>query len=160
MVFFGSVALLFTLHRVPEGRVRRRIGQLAGVTSLVLAVVAALGLGMFLAGRGAGVRLGPIPEGTPINTIASFDPNATREQKLAALDALSTFFLKHQGVGTNAAPADKEERRREFEATVAPKLLDASKCPDYVTDRGHDYEFMRRLTDDEKRELIALLKTF
>jgi hypothetical protein len=36
----------------------------------------------------------------------------------------------------------------------------ASKCPDFVTDRGHDYEFIRRLSDDDKRELIALIRTF
>jgi hypothetical protein len=38
--------------------------------------------------------------------------------------------------------------------------MNASKCPDFVTDRGHDYEFIRRLTDEEKRQLKALLKTF
>ncbi|HSQ57289.1 MAG TPA: hypothetical protein VLM40_16325, partial [Gemmata sp.] len=160
VVFFASLGLLFSLYRIRDVVIRRRISRFAGVTCLVFAAVSAIGIGRFLAGHGVGVKLGPIPEGTPINTIASFDPNATREQKLAALDALTAFFLKYQGVGPNESPEEKEKRRLEFEATVGPKLIDASKCPDYVTDRGHDYEFIRRLTEEEKRELIALLKTF
>ncbi|MCE9567849.1 MAG: hypothetical protein K8U57_38105 [Planctomycetes bacterium] len=160
VVLFASLTILFSLYRIRDVAFRRRLGRYAGVTCLVFAAISAIGVGRFLAGYGAGVKLGPIPEGTPINTIASFDPSATREQKLAALDALTTFFLKYQKVGPKESAGDKEKRRLEFEATVGPKLLDASKCPDYVTDRGHDYEFMRRLSDEEKRELIALLKTF
>jgi hypothetical protein len=38
--------------------------------------------------------------------------------------------------------------------------MNASKCPDFVMDRGHDYEFIRRLSDTEKKSLIELLKTF
>ena len=54
----------------------------------------------------------------------------------------------------------KAARRREFQEEVAPLLLRASKCPDFVIDRGHDYVFIREFTDQEKRELIALIKTF
>jgi hypothetical protein len=154
--FFVFVAVLFTLHRFPLGSLRRRIAQCSGAASLVLAILAALSFGMFLSGRGAGIKLGPIPEGTPINTLANFDPTATREQKIAAVDALTDFFLRHQNPKEN----EKEMRRVEFEQTVGPRLLNASKCPDFVTDRGHDYEFIRRLTNEEKDELIALLKTF
>jgi hypothetical protein len=40
---------------------------------------------------------------------------------------------------------------------VAPALWNASKCPDLVVDRGH--EFGSRLPDDDKRALIEFLKT-
>jgi hypothetical protein len=36
----------------------------------------------------------------------------------------------------------------------------ASHCPDFVMDRGHDYEFTRQFSDDEKKALVELLKTF
>ena len=39
-------------------------------------------------------------------------------------------------------------------------MLELSKCPDFVMDRGHDYEFMRQLSDEEKKDLIELIKTF
>ena len=45
-------------------------------------------------------------------------------------------------------------------ATLYPALMNASKCPDLVTDRGHDYVFIGRLSDEEKKALIELLKTF
>ncbi|AWM40698.1 hypothetical protein [Gemmata obscuriglobus] len=51
-------------------------------------------------------------------------------------------------------------RRADFDLTVGSALINASKCPAHVTDLGHDYEFIRRLSDEEKRERIALLKTF
>jgi hypothetical protein len=156
VVLFGSFGLIFFLHRLPAGQIRARVARAAGVTCLVLAVVSAFGFGRFLSGRGEGLRLGPIPEGVPINVLANFNPEATPDQKAAALDALTDFFLKYQKPDANT----KEQRRLEFEERVAPALLNASKCPDFVTDRGHDYEFIRHLTDDEKRELIALLKTF
>ena len=167
LVLFGSVALLFTIHRIPAGNLRRRIGQVVGATCLVLAIVAALSLGRFLSGRGEGLLVGPIPEGVPLNILANVDPNATLEQKVAILNKLGEFVVNHKNVKPGApagnretGQAEREARRVEFEQKVAPAVLRASKCPDFVTDRGHDYEFIRQMTDDEKRELIALLKTF
>ena len=54
----------------------------------------------------------------------------------------------------------RENAKRVFAERVGPYLMSASKCPDLVTDRGHDYEFMRHLSDDEKKALTALVKTF
>src|SRR5262249_16813854 len=143
------------LHKLPAGWIRMRISQYVGVLCLILAVVSALGFGRFLAGYGAGVKLGPIPEGVPVNVLANINPEASFEERYAALNALTKFVLRHQ-----KTDGDKLQRRIEFEEQVAPALMNASKCPDFVTDRGHDYEFIRRLTDEEKRQLKALLKTF
>jgi hypothetical protein len=158
--FLLSVSILFTLHRFSADGGRQRVAVAAGAVCLGLAVVAALSLGRFLSGAGAGVRLGPIPEGVPINILANFDPDAPRDKQLAAVKALARYLLRHTDVGPGDGAEKKEARRVEFEQTAGPALLNASKCPDYVTDRGHDYEFIRRLSDEEKNQLIALLKTF
>jgi hypothetical protein len=44
-----------------------------------------------------------------------------------------------------------------FEAEAGLPLLKASKCPDFVLDRGH--WFAEALSDDEKNQLKAFLKT-
>jgi hypothetical protein len=46
-----------------------------------------------------------------------------------------------------------------------PKLLEMSKCPDFVVDRGHYFgtsAFKEEpgLSDEDKRALIEFLKTF
>ena len=116
----------------------------------------ALGFGRFVSGRGGDVEFGPLPAGIPVNIIANLDPNAPAEVGSTAREALIDYVLEYH---RNPNRSDEEALER-FEQRVAPALLNASKCPDFVTDRGHDYEFMRRLTDKEKEELIALLKTF
>jgi hypothetical protein len=40
---------------------------------------------------------------------------------------------------------------------IAPRLFAASKCPDLIEDRGH--EFGTKLPDADKRALIEYLKT-
>jgi len=44
-----------------------------------------------------------------------------------------------------------------FQQEAGPALLKASKCPDFVLDRGH--WFSQGLPDDEKRQLKAFLET-
>ena len=48
-------------------------------------------------------------------------------------------------------------RLKVFQDEAGQALLEASKCPDFVLDRGH--WFAEHLTDDEKRQLKAFLKT-
>ena len=55
-----------------------------------------------------------------------------------------------------------EWRRRPHSATarlrtLVPDLLEVSKCPDFVTDRGHTYG--ADLSDADKRALIAFIPT-
>jgi hypothetical protein len=157
IVFFGSLAVLFSLSRWrPDGGVRRRLPQAVGALCLLVAALLALGLGRFLSGRGEGIRLGPIPEGAPVNLLANLNPDAPHDQMLAGVKALMEYTRRHP----TPKDGEEEKRRADFEAHVAPALLNASKCPDFVTDRGHDFEFIRRMSDEEKREMIALLKTF
>ena len=43
-------------------------------------------------------------------------------------------------------------------SSLMPELLEHSKCPDFVVNRGH--YFGSNLGDDDKRALIEFLKTF
>ncbi len=161
LFLLGSVALFILLPLIPRLRVRNRLAGVAGIGCLVLAILAAWGIGRTLAGIGASVEIGPIPKGIPVNVVANIDPDAPTKARFEAVDA----FVKYLAKNIEDAKADRSEeakarRRREFEAEVAPALMAASKCPDFVTDRGHDYVFIQNLNDQEKRELIALLKTF
>jgi hypothetical protein len=113
-----------------------------------------------------GVEIGPIPTGTPIGLLANLnllfeDPNPGR------LDTDS--FVKHQqNVATllrrlvrdlAELPANftEEQAREKFRNLVDP-LLEVSKCPDFIVNRGHSFGTM--LQDEDKRALIEFLKTF
>ena len=60
--------------------------------------------------------------------------------------------------------ASDEEARKVLENLVEP-LMNLSKCPDYVVNRGHYFGTDRfgqepGLVDSDKRALIEFLKTF
>jgi hypothetical protein len=152
-LLFLALALLFGYSRF--GELGRRLTRITGALCLVWAVLLALGLGRFLAGCGGDVKFGPFPAGIPVNAIANMHPEPPPEAGLEAREAVIKFVRDY-----NRAPAGNKPGRAEFESRVGPALIRASKCPDFVTDRGHDYEFMRSFTDQEKTDLILLLKSF
>ena len=47
-----------------------------------------------------------------------------------------------------------------FTSRIAPELMAVSRCPDFVMDQGHDFEWFKQMTDEDKYALIELLKTF
>jgi hypothetical protein len=102
-----------------------------------------------------GIKLGPIPKGTPVNLIfngINSPPYATqRPDKLKIMLAVGWDMLK--------------VFRRELPSldhpdvpNLVPNLLKINKSPDFVQDRGH--LFGTELSDDDKRALIEFLKTF
>jgi hypothetical protein len=98
-------------------------------------------------------RIGPIPAGTPVNLLANLNPDAD-VTKLAGLFLrikAAVAEIKLRNLDSNAA---RELMRRD----VAPALFAASKCPDLIVDRGH--EFGSELPDEDKRALIEYVKTF
>jgi hypothetical protein len=109
---------------------------------------------------GDGIRIGPIPEGTPVGLLTNID----LEQQKNVLELL--FKIKHK---LEALPpgANDDEARKEFMPLV-PELLKVSKCADFVVNKGHyfgtDYlpasEGEAGLSDADKKALIAFLKTF
>ncbi|AMV39724.1 hypothetical protein VT85_19990 [Planctomyces sp. SH-PL62] len=142
----GLVALL----NVKTLRRRIWLGYLPLLSGLVLAFVMS-----FLLGRVGELRIGPIPAGTPVNLLANVNPEAEPEKlaKAAAEVAKALGELDTQGL--------KGEEAQEFlRQKVAPALLEVSKCPDFVMDKGHDFPWFKSMTDDDKDALIELLKTF
>jgi len=118
---------------------------------LVFLALKAKGLGM--PGVPNAIQLGPIPKGMPVNLLAnidlepSFDP--LRLAEFAALAVkVNRALADVRGLDEAATAARLKE--------LAPDLLRVSKCPDFVTDRGH--LFGTGLSDEDKRALISYLK--
>lgn len=98
-------------------------------------------------------RIGHIPAGTPVNLLANADPKADPKDMLKAAIATKRALLRIKD-----DKLDSEAARELLRKEVAPRLLAISKCPDLVTDRGHEYG--AELPDADKRALIEFVKTF
>ena len=102
------------------------------------------------------LRIGPIPQGTPIDLIANADldfsdrANQLERVKLIAKVQADLIKIRLEHLDANAS--------RALLSQLVPDLLTISKCPDFVLDRGH--YFGTRLPDPDKRALIEFLKTF
>lgn len=103
-----------------------------------------------------GVEIGPIPTGTPLNLVANMDLDQTGK----ALKVLLKIRGDLNGLPKNAT----DEQARAAFANLVDPLLEISKCPDFVVNRGHyfgtDY-FSEEpgLSDPDKWALIEFLKT-
>jgi hypothetical protein len=128
----------------------------------------------------SGIEIGPIPPGTPVNLLSNVtivsdttddDGRRAHKKKLIALLLKAKGDLK--ALPDNPTP---EDAKRVFGDLVDP-LLELSRCPDFVVNRGHyfgtaefkvdpdvdDPEYFAdepRLSDPDKRALIEFLKTF
>jgi hypothetical protein len=104
-----------------------------------------------------GVKIGPIPKGTPLSLLTNIDL-ARNNVELAKLLLKIKADLK-------AVEGKSEQEATEVFKKLVPNLLLVSKCPDFVVNKGHYFgtSFFREeppLSDDEKRALIEYLKTF
>jgi hypothetical protein len=136
----------------------------------------------FVDGQLGDLVLGPFPKGMPVNVLMNFDPEAPMGIRLAALrglcDMLGTLRAEDEKERASdearrvalenvpSTPEDKlprlyrfsdADRLKVFEQKAGSALMACSKCPDFVMDRGH--YFGEALTDQEKKDLIAFLKT-
>ena len=125
--------------------------------------------------------LGPIPKGTPVGLLASLRLRAeTRDvsDRASHVKAMGELAIKLNRGLKNAPPnASDEELRQQF-ANLREPLLRLSMCPDLVVNRGHYFgttEFNNQeglsadeqafghepeLTDEDRKALIAFIKTF
>jgi hypothetical protein len=104
-----------------------------------------------------GVQIGPIPKGTPVNLLTNIDLESSRID-LAQLVLRMKADLK-------AVEGKNEQEAAEVFKNLVPDLLQVSKCPDFVVNRGHYFgtSLLKEetpLSDDDKRALIEFLKTF
>ena len=121
----------------------------------------------YLFGDG-GIEIGPIPPGTPVNLLANLNVLADDSDLLGRVDHDRKLLelalkIKHDLKALGDNPSD-DDARRVFANLVEP-LMNLSKCPDYVVNRGHYFGtslFKEEpgLSDDDKRALIEFLKTF
>ncbi len=123
---------------------------LTGRLKAVNPVLAVLPNG-WLNGEYKGIDIGPIPRGTPVNLLMNMDPAKTQKMGPAAL-ALVRAMLQ-----INKEHLTGDAAYNVFAKVAGQPLMEASKCPDFVLDRGH--WFGEALTDEEKEALIAFLKT-
>jgi len=115
-----------------------------------------------------GVKIGPIPAGTPVDLLANLelvseDPDVGVRFRHDERFVKLVIKAKHDLVNT---PEDmtEDQARQNFADLVEP-LFALSKCPDYVVGRGHYFgtDYFKEepgLSDNDKRALIEFLKTF
>jgi hypothetical protein len=116
----------------------------------------------FLGGEGASISIGPFPAGMPIGLITNIDllgselspsdQRAHRQQLLKLLVRAKKELKKNPDLGTVLS-------------LLTDELLAVSKCRDLVVNKGHYFgtalfKEEPALSADDKRALIAFLKTF
>ena len=107
-----------------------------------------------------GIKIGPIPEGTPVNLLTNIDLSRRGDVVKLLLN------IKHKLAELPPGASD-DEARKVFKPLV-PELIGVSKCKDFVVNKGHyfgtDYlpasEGEAGLSNADKNALIAFLKTF
>lgn len=145
--------------RVPAGYLPDIAQELLGPLSFVAP---------WLADKEKGIEIGPIPKGTPVNLLANLNPlseSASWTDRLAHKYQVGSFLIKaKRDLKSMPDNASDDEVRKNFSDLVEP-LLQLSKCPDFVVDRGHYFgtNFLKDrpgLNDSDKRALIEFVKTF
>jgi mono/diheme cytochrome c family protein len=141
-----------------------------------------------LADRDGNIRLGVIPKGMPVNLLVNLRPlaesNKLDEIKAHYRQLLSTLLLVKRDLASLPQNASDPQLRQHF-ANLRGPLMNLSKCPDFVVNRGHYFGTRQfndptgltadellwlgkpgvagqsepELSDAQKRALIAFLKT-
>lgn len=119
-------------------------------------------------GEDGGIEIGPIPAGTPVGLIANLMVRSEDADFPDHIDHDRRVFellvkLKHDLAALPKTASDDDARR--VLANLVQPMMDLSKCPDYVVNRGHYFgtdmaKGEPGLSDEDKRALIEFLKTF
>jgi len=108
-----------------------------------------------------GIELGPIPQGTPVNLLSNVnllpDGMSVRDRDAKVGKLLLEFKL-------NLLKLGKDVNADSVRQVLGNQLLELSKCPDFVVNRGHYFgtSFFKEepgLSDADKWALIEFLKT-
>jgi hypothetical protein len=115
-----------------------------------------------------GLKIGPIPKGTPVGLLSNLmvtpDPNDKVDQLVHAGRLLDLVIKLKFDLAKLPASATSEEAASAFKNLAKP-LLALSKCPDFEVNRGHYFGTALdtegpALSDEQKNALIAFIKTF
>ncbi len=117
-----------------------------------------------------GLELGPIPKGTPVNLLTNIDLDRRDgfiDRFKHRLELVELLFKIKRDLKALPKNATDEEAAKVF-TNLADPLVKASKCPDYIVNRGHYFgtEYFKEadkepgLSDADKKALIEFLKTF
>jgi hypothetical protein len=122
----------------------------------------------------SGIELGPIPAGTPVNLLANLNPLSEDSDpvKRAEYEAKVLKVLLQIKGDLKKLPKDaSDDQARQILGNLVDPMLELSKCPDFVVNRGHYFGtgFVEPsdaspvgepgLSDPDKRALIEFLKT-
>jgi hypothetical protein len=127
------------------------------------------------------VMIGPVPSQIPVNLLANMRPLPESSDPVAIgvhTGTLVRLLLKLNHDLLTLPPNATDDDLRKKYANLERPMLALSKCPDFIVNRGHYFgtaEFNNQngltaderafgqepaLSDDDKRALIAFLKTF
>lgn len=118
--------------------------------------------------EGGGIEIGPIPPKTPVGLLASLDlrPSGMGWWERVNYDRKVIALVLDVNKKLRSLPDDAtDEDTQNALSPLADRLMELSKCPDYVVNRGHYFGTGYRtgepgLSDPQKRDLIEYLKTF
>lgn len=114
------------------------------------------------------ITIGPIPAGVPVNLLANVQPLSETRDPIERADhvfrVINLLVKLKKDLGALPASASDEEALKVF-ANLAQPMLELSKCPDFVVNRGHYFGTAQlaeepALSDNDKRALIEFIKTF
>jgi hypothetical protein len=113
------------------------------------------------------IQIGPIPKGTPVGLLANLNPLSESSDPVVRIGhdkKLLSAVLKINADLLKLPPGASDEDARKVFANLVDPLLELSKCPDLIVNRGHYFgtdKFAGEepgLNDADKRALIAFLK--
>jgi hypothetical protein len=115
-----------------------------------------------------GIKIGPLPVGTPINLLAGVElaseTPAWMPRIKHTMNLLSGLWSVKSDWVSYATAKDAAEKDKALDK-LQGQLLTMDKCPDFVINRGHyfgtdQFKDEPGLSDNDKEALIAFLKTF
>ncbi|HWM69784.1 MAG TPA: hypothetical protein VNO35_24615 [Steroidobacteraceae bacterium] len=104
----------------------------------------------------ARINIEHIPKGTPVNLLMNLNPQAPTPNLIRAVAGLTRGLILSQRARLSQH-ADDTKVLEIFQREAGQALLEASKCPDFVLDRGH--WFAQDLKDEDKQALKEFLRT-
>jgi hypothetical protein len=115
------------------------------------------------------IQIGPIPKGTPVGLLTNLNPLSESKDPAERLEhdkKLLDLVLKISADLQKLPPGASDSETKKVFANVVDQLLELSKCPDFIVNRGHYFGTggftggEPGLSDADKRALIAFLKRF